>query len=100
MKHRHCFEAVSRTFQNIRNDSRALGGITMLLSGDFRQCLPVVVKGSQGQIEAASITASFLWQYMTRLHLLENKRVLRMAMTEEERVAAGDHARWLLKGGR
>ena len=46
MMHRHLFEGLSRTLQDLRNDRRLFGGITVLLSGDFRQVLPVIPKGT------------------------------------------------------
>ena len=46
MQNRHIFEAVDRTFHDIREDDRPFGGIVMCFCGDFRQILPVVIKGT------------------------------------------------------
>ena len=35
MQHRHITEAVERTFQDIRNDTRPFGGVVMVFAGMF-----------------------------------------------------------------
>jgi hypothetical protein len=39
MTHRHCFEALDRTFQDLRDCHRLFGGLTMIFGGDFQQIL-------------------------------------------------------------
>ena len=46
MTHRHCFEALDRTFQDLRNCPKWFGGLTMVFGGDFQQILPVIPSGS------------------------------------------------------
>lgn len=46
----------------------------MVFTGDFRQVLPVVPKGSRAQIVGASLKKSVLWQDITVLQLTENMR--------------------------
>lgn len=41
MMHKHGFEALNRTLQDVRNNKQLMGGILVVLSGDFRQ----IVKG-------------------------------------------------------
>ncbi|CAG4984962.1 unnamed protein product [Colias eurytheme] len=47
MANRKAVEAVDRTLQDIRRNENLMGGITVLFSGDFRQTLPVVTRGSR-----------------------------------------------------
>ena len=47
-------------------------GITMLLSGDFRQTLPVIQHGSRAQIVPATLTHSNLWSNMSVHYLHQN----------------------------
>uniref|UniRef100_UPI00358E4945 uncharacterized protein n=1 Tax=Myxine glutinosa TaxID=7769 RepID=UPI00358E4945 len=47
MSHRVALEAVDRTLQDIRNDQTVMGGITLLMAGDFRQTLPVIPRGTR-----------------------------------------------------
>ncbi len=67
----------------------------MVLGGDFRQVLPVVVKGSRGQIVDASLKRSSLWQHAVELQLSINERVLRRGNSEKYR----DFAEFILQVG-
>ena len=46
MVHKKALEAVDRTMQDLRRDSRRIGGPMILLFGDFRQTLPVIAKST------------------------------------------------------
>ncbi|XP_047945689.1 ATP-dependent DNA helicase PIF1-like [Salvia hispanica] len=67
MIHKHCIEAVDRTFRDIlrvcseSNMDKPFGGKTVVFGGDFRQILPVVPKGSRQSIVNATINSSYLW---------------------------------------
>lgn len=52
MNHEHYFEVIDKIFRDILSDDLCLdnkpfGGKTLLLGGDFRQILPVVVSSSK-----------------------------------------------------
>ena len=51
------------------------GGKTIVLGGDFRQCLPVVLRGQRADIVQASIKFSYLWKYARVLKLTTNMRL-------------------------
>jgi hypothetical protein len=85
-------EAVDRTLRDIRNDNRPFGGITVVFGGDFQQTLPVVPKGSRKEIVSHCLQRSPLWETITILHLRENMRLSRDALSQ-------DYARWLLDIG-
>lgn len=55
MAHRHAFEAVDRTLQDITKVPLPFGGKVVVVGGDFRQILPVVRRASAPQIVAASL---------------------------------------------
>jgi hypothetical protein len=69
MTHRHCFEALNRTLQDLRNCQKLFGGLTMIFGGDFQQILPVVLKGSHADIVDACLCMSYLWNNITILKL-------------------------------
>lgn len=46
MSHKLAFEALNLTLKDLRGNNRLMGGVTLLLSGDFRQTLPVISRGS------------------------------------------------------
>ena len=58
MQHRHTFEAIDRTFKDIRNDPRSFGDVVFCFCEDFRQILPIVPRGTRGQIVSASLKRS------------------------------------------
>jgi len=87
-------EAVDRTFKDILNNSvKPFGGLTVVFGGDFRQILPVIIKGSRGQTVASCIQCSFLWTFINVLHLHQN---MQLNTTIE---AKGNFARWQLEVG-
>uniref|UniRef100_A0A0L8G197 ATP-dependent DNA helicase n=1 Tax=Octopus bimaculoides TaxID=37653 RepID=A0A0L8G197_OCTBM len=74
MAHKITFEAVDRTLRDIRNCNSMMGNATALLSGDFRQTLPVVPRGIQMDELNASIKSSVLWHHVKTLQLSTNMR--------------------------
>jgi hypothetical protein len=76
MQNRFAFEAVDKTLQDLRRDTRPFGGITMLFGGDFRQIPPVVPRGSREAIVNASLTRSPLWRKINMLYLVTNMRLI------------------------
>jgi hypothetical protein len=72
MQHRHIHEATDRTFQDIRESNLPFGGLSVVFGGDFKQILPVIVKGSRAQIVGACLQRSPLWSLIKVLHLNQN----------------------------
>ena len=72
MQHHHNHEAVDHTFCDICNSEEPFGGLTVVFGGDFKQILPVIIKGSRAQIVGASLQQSVLWQSIKVLRLTEN----------------------------
>lgn len=60
---------VSILLREIRQDDAIFGGKTMLLGGNFRQLLPVVERGFQGEIADACLKRSPFWQNSQTLRL-------------------------------
>jgi hypothetical protein len=50
MTKRQAVETLDRTLQDIMGSNQPFGGKVMLFGGDFRQVLPVVVRGTRAQI--------------------------------------------------
>ena len=75
MAHRHVYEAIDRTLRDVRNDERPYGGLTTVFSGDWRQILPVIRKGSRADVVDACFKSSPLWQHVTVMKLTRNMRV-------------------------
>ncbi|GFY06969.1 ATP-dependent DNA helicase [Trichonephila clavipes] len=75
MAHKKGIEALNRTLQDIRGCNQIMGGLTVLLSGDFRQTLPVVLRGTRADIVKACLKTSFLWPHIKVVSLKINIRV-------------------------
>src|ERR1051326_5629424 len=104
MMHRHAIEAVSRTLQDLRDrdDPRReqdFGGIPVCFCGDFRQILPVIKRGTRGQIVSATLKRSPLWRRVTTLRLSENMRLLRPGLSAEDRAQIASFSARLLRIG-
>ncbi|CAI6344694.1 unnamed protein product [Macrosiphum euphorbiae] len=75
MAHKLALMAVDRTMKDLRGDSRRFGGAMILLSGDFRQTLPVIPKSTAADELNASLKSSFLRRHLKMLKLTTNMRV-------------------------
>jgi len=85
MAHKHVFEVVNRTLQHVMGAVNPVlkdilfGGKVVVMGGDFRQLLPVVPRGTRGQIVDASLKRSaIVWHSVKVRHLHENMRVQRL----------------------
>ena len=69
--------------------------------GDFRQCLPVIPKGSPAQILASSIVHAPFWKDIQTFNLTINMRLLAQSeqMTATQLSQAESFAKWLLTVG-
>ncbi|KAL0448591.1 UNVERIFIED_CONTAM: hypothetical protein Slati_1415500 [Sesamum latifolium] len=72
MADRKAIETVDRTLREMFGVDLPFGGKIMILGGDFRQVVPVVVGGTRSQAVKASIVESHLWSSIKVLHLADN----------------------------
>ncbi|XP_044315200.1 ATP-dependent DNA helicase pfh1-like [Drosophila rhopaloa] len=75
MAHKRALEAVDQTIKDLRGDSKLFGGALILLSGDFRQTLPVIPKSTAADEVIACLKSSSLWRYVKKFKLSTNMRV-------------------------
>ena len=62
-----------------------MGGITFVLAGDFRQTLPVVVRGTRANEIDACIKSSILWpKIRAKFQLTTNMRVYLNQATDQD----------------
>ena len=73
------YEALDRTMRDLvvdKDKHKKFGGKLMLISGDFRQLLPVIEKSNRAKIVNHTIKYSYLWdENVALLSLRENMRV-------------------------
>lgn len=94
MAHKSGFEALSRTLKDIRGNNKLMGGVTVMLAGDFRQTLPVIPRGTRADEVKSCLKASYLWPHIRKVALHKNMRVHLRGDT-----SAGVFADMLLKLG-
>lgn len=75
MSHKKAIEALNRTLQDLRDNTDIMGGMVVLLAGDFRQTLPVIQKGTPADEIEACIKSSSLWTRVEKFSLKTNMRV-------------------------
>ena len=75
MNHRYQLEALDRTLKDLTGINSPFGGKITVLSGDFRQCLPVLPQANRAQVVDAALNRSPLWKFFTVMELTENMRV-------------------------
>ncbi|KAE9016911.1 hypothetical protein PR002_g13537 [Phytophthora rubi] len=80
------------------NDQAPFGGKVFVLSGDFHQILPVVVRGTPAETIDACLKSSSLWSHFKQLHLTENMRV-QSAKSESTAAELAAFSEFLLKVG-
>ena len=95
MADRRIYEAIDRSLKDIRKDDRHFGGLTVMLSGDWRQILPIVRKGSRADVVDATFKSSPLFQHFTIMHLTRNMRVALSNAENEDK----EFAYYVLKVG-
>ena len=87
MANRSVFDSVDYHLRQLRNDERPFGGVSVILGGDFRQCLPVVPNGTRAQQVAKSIMTSPRFDDFTNVKLHQNIRVSRLIDIDPGRAA-------------
>jgi hypothetical protein len=107
MLNKLCFEALDRSMRDLASPEdrhKKFGGKLVLVSGDFRQLLPVIEKANRAKIVGHTLKHSKLWDKdVMKFRLTHNMRVQNEmnkhpnddALHEKLR----DHEQWLLKLG-
>ena len=96
MAHRHCHEAVGRCLRDIIGNNVPWGGKIIVMGSNFRQILPVVRKGTRGQVVSACVNQSPPWRGVRLLELTTNVRVLRAGMDDSRLL---DFCAWQMRIG-
>lgn len=61
MAQKYSLEALNRTMHDLNSNNKLFGGAILLLSGDFRQTLPVIPRSTFADEINAYLKESFLW---------------------------------------
>ncbi|XP_076898783.1 uncharacterized protein LOC143552451 [Bidens hawaiensis] len=104
MIHKHAFEALDRTLNDVMNGDSAntsealFGGKVVVFCGDFRQILPVVTNGTRSECVNACINSSYIWSKCKVLKLTKNMR-LTIGCRSSDAENIKEFADWLLDLG-
>ena len=90
------YEAVQRTLQDLTGLDE-FGGKVVIFSGDFRQTLPVVPKGSRSAIVASSLSRCSFWSRVKRHRFTRNMRLRSADGHDHERIQ--NYSEWLMDIG-
>ena len=74
MLHKGAYEALDKTLKDLRQCNKVMGGVNVVIAGDFRQTLPVVPKGTRADKLQTCLKTSPIWRNIKRLQLTTNMR--------------------------
>ena len=75
MSHKRALEALNNTLQDLKGNTKLMGGTVVVLAGDFRQTLPVIPRSTPSDELNAFLKASTLWKQVKKMTLTTNMRV-------------------------
>ncbi|XP_016194842.1 ATP-dependent DNA helicase PIF2-like [Arachis ipaensis] len=102
MVSRYYYEALDKCLGNFMrfsltyNKDLPFGGKVVVLSGDLRQILPVISRGSRQDIIHSTVNSSYLWKFCQVLKLTKNMR-LSIGTTVSDQDETEQFSEWLLK---
>lgn len=71
----YAFDAIDRFLRDVCTVDEPFGGKIMIVSGDFRQILPIVPGAKRAQIVKVCVKNSNVWGYFRKYKLHENMRI-------------------------
>ena len=79
MAHKKAIKIVDELLQELHKDKRQFGNIPIIFTGDFRQTLPIIKKGTLGEIIDATIKKLPYYNEIKVMKLTTNMRILTAA---------------------
>ena len=97
MSHKHVAECMDRTLRDLCSCDLPFGGKVMVFGGDFRQILPVIRRGTRGDVVSACLNRSSLWRYVKVLNLTINMRL--RIISSQDSLEVSEFSNFLLRVG-
>ncbi|XP_019190156.1 PREDICTED: uncharacterized protein LOC109184593 [Ipomoea nil] len=100
MTQKHYFEALDKTMRDLLRFSilgsaeKTFGGKTIVLGGNFRHILHVILKATRPVVVGTTINSSYLWINCKVLRLTNNLRLQTLA-SEEDRQMVDLFSKWI-----
>ena len=74
MLSRYIYECIDKSIQDLLEINTLFGGVTVIFSGDWRQCLPIVNNGSDADVLNECLISSYLWKHIEHFKFTRNMR--------------------------
>ena len=74
MANKNGLRALDNTLRELRPNRGTMGGVLLLLAGDFRQTLPIIPKGTPADEIDACLKSSYLWREVRSYRFTTNMR--------------------------
>ena len=74
MLSRYIYECIDKSIQDLLEINTLFGGLTVIFSGDWRQCLPIVKNGSDADVLNECLISSYLWKHIEHFKFTRNMR--------------------------
>lgn len=94
----HSLEALDRTMKDLNNNTRLFGGALLLLSGDFRQTLPVIPRATYADEIHACLKQSYLWKNVTKNNMRVQLQNDPLALSFSEQLLKIGNGQMLMHG--
>lgn len=98
MHNKFGYEAVQRTLQDLTGKGE-FGKKVVLFSGDFRQILPVIPKGSRSAIVSSSLNRCSFWNRVQKFKFTRNMRLHSTSLDSNQEKKCLEYSQWLLDIG-
>ena len=98
MATRKMINCIDRSLKEILDKTKPFGGVTVVFSGDWRQCLPVVPRAGKAEILRETIKETDVWQHVETFQLTQNMR-LKSGVNKKDAAKIAQFADYLLKVG-
>ena len=84
MLHKKVYHAIDFSLKDVLDNDTLFGGKPILMSGDFRQILTIIIRGHRADTVNATIKRSYIWPSVEVMKLKTNMRVQRAVSDNEE----------------
>jgi hypothetical protein len=72
MQNKEMVEVVDKCLRNITKVNYLFGGIPVVLGGNWAQILPVISRGSRGNIVNACLQQMYVWPFLQKVFLRQS----------------------------
>ena len=97
MSHKHVDECMDQTLRDLCSCDLPFGGKDIVFGGYFRLILPVIRRGTRGDVVSACLNSSSLWRYVNVLNLTINMRLRKLS--SQDSLEVSEFSNFLLRVG-